>query len=144
MKKLFLLCLSVILFALNTDNEIKLNVLENKIKSLETEIKNNKKEIEQLKKLLNIQNNKIEKSKENVKKEIVKDIRIRSCDEIKVLSLTYTYENDFVDSYYQLKFKLQNTYPKKIVFLEGDLYAEDKDGVKLLQDFIKRYITIKP
>ena len=39
---------------------------------------------------------------------------------------------------------MKNEYPLTVTFIRGSLYAEDKDRVKILQDYIERDVNIKP
>ena len=133
MKKLIFLILSIsmIFAASNEDINKKLDLLINKINELEKKVDLKDKEIKKLKKELKKQ----EITTQN-------EFAIKSCDKIKVVSLKYVYEDDFMP-YYKLTIVLKNNYPKDIKFIRGSLFAEDKDRVKILQDYISRDVNFK-
>ncbi|WP_457561960.1 hypothetical protein [Caminibacter pacificus] len=141
MKK-FLAALGItsMLFAQNSaDIDKKLDLILQQIQQLKQEVKAKDKEIEKLKKELKTQQKEIKNQAQQTKQEFA----VKSCDKIKVLSFNYKY-NDVALPYYDLKITLQNNYPKTVVFLEGNLYVEDKDGTKIMKDYIERKITIQP
>jgi len=111
---------------------LKLDILIQKINELEKKVDLKDKEIEKLKKEL-------KKQEITTKNELA----IKSCDKIKVVSLKYVYEDDGVMPYYNLTIVLKNNYPKDIKFIRGSLFAEDKDRVKILQDYISRDVNFK-
>jgi len=117
----------MIFAASNEDINKKLDLLINKINELEKKVDSKDKEIEKLKKEL--------KKQETLTKN---EFAIKSCDKIKVVSLKYKYENDFMP-YYKLTIVLKNNYPKDIKFM----FVEDKDRVKILQDYISRDVDFK-
>ena len=143
MKKLIIgmLAGSLLFASSNDDINKKLDLLLQKIEQLEKKVDKKDSEIEQLKKELNQQQKEIKKQNEEVEKKVQDQIAVKSCDKIKVVGFKYKYHDDVIP-YYDITVTLKNTYPKKIVFFSGDLFAEDKDGVKLLQDYYKRNITI--
>ena len=144
MKKLLILSVvsSALLFATNNDElNKKLDLLLQKIEQLEKKVDKKDTEIEKLKKELNKQQAEIKKNNEKVKKEFQEKLAIKSCKKIKVVNLTYNYHDEVIP-YYDLTMTLKNKYPKKIVYLSGNLFVEDKDGVKILHDFIKRKVDL--
>jgi len=141
MKK-FLLALGVagVLFGADSaDINKKLDLILQQIQQLKQEVKAKDKEIENLKKELKTQKEEIKKQEEKTKQEFA----IKDCKKIEVVSLDYEFK-DTVLPYYNLTIVLKNNYPKTIVYLQGNLYAEDKDGTKILKDFIDREIVLKP
>jgi len=139
MKKFIFIVLSFsVLFATSNDEiNKKLDLLLNKINQLEKQVQNKDKEINLLKQQLRHQQKEI-----NVKtQKNNEEIAIRSCKKIKVLSFNDKYHDEVIP-YYDLTFTIKNTYPKKIVYLIGNLFVEDKDGVKVLQDYIKRKVNL--
>jgi len=134
MKKLIFLILSISIVFASTNEDInkKLDLLINKINELEKKVDSKDKEIEKLKKEL-------KKQEITTKNELA----IKSCDKIKVVSLKYVYEDDGLMPYYNLTIVLKNNYPKDIKFIKGSLFAEDKDRVKILQDYISRDVNFK-
>ncbi|AZV46077.1 hypothetical protein C3L23_01955 [Nautilia sp. PV-1] len=143
MKKLLLIGLSaaVLFAASNEDINKKLDLLLQKIEQLEKKVDKKDAEINQLKQEIQTQQKEIKKSNEEVKKEVKTQLATKSCKKIKVVNLKYKY-HDEVLPYYDLTVTLKNTYPKKIVYLSGNLFVEDKDGVKILQDYIKRKVDL--
>ena len=144
MKKLLILGIvsSALLFAsTNDDINKKLDLLLQKIEQLEKKVDKKDAEIEKLKNELNKQQVEIKKSNEKVKKEFQEKLAIKSCKKIKVVNLTYNYHDEVIP-YYDLTMTLKNEYPKKIVYLSGNLFVEDKDGVKILHDFVKRKVDM--
>jgi len=141
MKK-FLLAVGLgsMLFAANSaDIDKKLDLILQQIQQLKKEVKSKDKEIEQLKQQLNQQQQEIKKQEIKTKNEFA----IKDCRKIKVVSLHYTYHGDVIP-YYDLTFTIKNEYPKTIVYLNGNLYAEDQDGVKILKAYVDRKVTLKP
>ena len=138
MKKLLLiLILGIFAFAsTNEDINKKLDLLLQKINELEKKVDSKDKQIEELKKELKKEQIEIKKQQINTKKQFA----IKSCNKIKVVSLKYTYHNDVIE-YYDLTIELKNTYPEDIKYIQGSLFAEDKDRVKLLQDYIDRKVN---
>ncbi len=141
MKKLLSICLmGAVLFASNTDEiNKKLDLLLQKITELEKKVDQKDAEIEKLKNEIKKQQIEMKKQEEKTKREFA----IKSCKKIKVTSLQYTYHNEVIP-YYDLVFTLKNTYPETITFIRGSLYAEDKDGVKILQAYVNRKVNLKP
>ncbi|QCI28561.1 hypothetical protein [Caminibacter pacificus] len=129
------------LFAANSaDIDKKLDLILQQIQQLKQEVKAKDKEIEKLKKELKTQQKEIK----NQAKKTQEEFAIKSCDKIKVVSLKYKFKK-IVFPYYELTITLKNTYPKTVVYLQGNLYAEDKDdGTKVLKDYIDRDIVLKP
>jgi len=140
MKKIFL-CLGMagLLFAQSEDINKKLDLILQQIQQLKQEVKAKDKEIERLKKELKTQKKEIKKQEIKTKEQL----SLKDCRKIKVLSLKYKYKNEVIP-YYELTFELKNEYPKTIVRFDGNLYAEDKDGVKILKDYVDRKVEIKP
>jgi len=128
------------LFAADSaDINKKLDLILQQIQQLKQEVKAKDKEIEKLKKELKTQKQEIKQQAKKTQEEFA----IKDCKKIGVVSLDYEYK-DNVLPYYNLTIVLKNNYPKTIVYLQGNLYAEDKDGTKILKDFIDRDIVIKP
>jgi len=133
MKKLILSALiTSAIFASNDDINKKLDLLLQKIEQLEKKVEKKDSEIEKLKKELKKQ-----------QKTTQKKFAIKSCNKLKVVSFNYEYHNDVIP-YYDLTIKMKNEYPLTVTFIRGSLYAEDKDKVKILQDYIERDVNIKP
>jgi hypothetical protein len=130
------------LFAVdNSDIEQKLNLILQKMSQLEKEVKAKDKEIEKLKKELQQKNS--SKVEEKKIEKIEEKITLSNCKNIKVKDFSYKYHDEAIP-YYELSYTLINNYPKKIVRLKGDLIVEDKDEVKLLQDYIDRKVDLAP
>jgi len=140
MKKLFFLgFISVLLFSMNLNTiDQKLDLIIKKLDKIEKQLNIKDNEIKKLKKQLKIQQAEIKKQQIQTKKEFA----IKSCDRIKVVSLKYKYYDEIVP-YYKLKILLKNRYPKDIKFIKGSLFAEDKDRVKILEDYINREVNFK-
>jgi len=137
MKKIIFLVMAVLVFAANNDDvDKKLDLILQKMNQLEQKVNQKDKEIEILKKKLQAQQKEITTQKETTQKEFA----IKSCDKIKVISLKYKYNGDVIP-YYDLHIVLKNTYPADIKFIRGSLFAEDKDRVKILQDYISRNVN---
>ena len=136
MKKLVALALGVMLFAGSSDIDKKLDLLLQKLDSLEKKLDEKDKEIETLKKELQKQQVEIKKQEKNTKKEFA----LKSCNKIKVVSLSYEYHDEVIP-YYNLHIVLKNEYPDDIKFIKGSLFAEDKDRVRILQDYIDRDVN---
>jgi vacuolar-type H+-ATPase subunit I/STV1 len=143
MKKLLFIALSIVFLFASSNDEInkKLDLLLQKINQLEKKVDSKDAEIDKLKKEINSQQKEIKTNNEKVQKEVKSQMAVKSCKKIKVVSFKYKYYDEVIP-YYDLTFTLKNTYPKKIVYLSGNLFAEDKDRVKILQDYIKRDIEI--
>ncbi len=127
-----------VLFA-DSDINKKLDLILQKIESLEKRVKAQENEIKFLKEKMKTQESKIKTQEIETKNQFA----IKSCDKLKVVSLKYTYFDEIIP-YYFLEIKIKNTYPKEVTFIKGTLYAEDKDRVKILEDFIERKVDIKP
>jgi len=143
MKKLLGIGLgAVLLFAANSDDiNKKLDLLLQKVEQLEKKVDQKDVEINKLKKQVQTQQKEITKSNEEVKKQVSTQLAVKSCKKIKVVSFKYKYHNDILP-YYDIVMTLKNTYPKKIKYLSGNLFVEDKDKVKIFQDFIKRDVNL--
>jgi len=143
MKKIItaILLTSAVFASGSEDINKKLDLLLQKIEQLEKKVDAKDSEIRKLKQQLQKQQKEIKTNTKEVKEEFKQQLAIKSCKELKVTSFGYTYHDDIMP-YYDLSVTLKNNYPKKIVFVEGNLYAEDADGVKILEDFIKRKIKI--
>jgi len=139
MKKIILIAFiatSIIFAASNDDINKKLDLLLQKIEQLERKVDKKDKEIEKLKEELHKQQKELKKQEENTKREFA----IKSCNKIKVLSLNYKYHDEIIP-YYTHKIILKNEYPEGIKYMRGSLFAEDKDRVKILQDYISREVN---
>jgi len=145
MKKLLITALSAgLLFSANSEDiNQKLDLLIQKINQLEKKVDQKDEEIDRLKKELKEQKKSIKQEDKNIEKKVKEQLAVKSCKKIGVKNLTYKYFDEIIP-YYILDFDLINQYPKKIVFLEGNLFAEDDDGVKILQAFVKRKVSIEP
>jgi low affinity Fe/Cu permease len=141
MKKLILsaLIVSAVFATSNDDINKKLDLLLQKIEQLEKKVEKKDSEIEKLKKELKKQQQEIKKQEQTTQKKFA----VKSCNKLKVVSFNYEYHNDVIP-YYDLTIKMKNEYPFTVTFIRGSLYAEDKDKVKILQDYIERNVNIKP
>ena len=141
MKKILLSALAVALVfgASNDDINKKLDLLLQKIEQLEKKVEKKDSEIEKLKKELQKQQKEIKKQENETKKQFA----IKSCNKLEVVDLKYKYNEDVIP-YYDLTVKIKNNYPATVTFMRGTLYAEDKDRVKILKDFIQRDVDLKP
>jgi len=141
MKKFLLASLvgAMLFGATNDDINKKLDLLLQKIEQLEKKVEKKDTEIEKLKQELQKQKKEIKKQETETKKQFA----IKSCNKIKVVGLNYVYHDEVIP-YYTLTIKMKNNYPATVTFIRGSLYAEDKDRVKILQDFIERKMNIKP
>ena len=139
MRKLFVLFMAVgILFASNQDIDKKLDLLLQKLDTLEKKLDEKDKEIEKLKKELQLQQKELKTQKTETKKEFA----IKSCDNLKVTSFSYSY-HDNVLPYITFRVTLKNNYPYEITKITGNLYFDDKDGTTLIKHYIKRKLDIK-
>ena len=129
------------LFASNSNIDQKLDLILQKMNQLEKQLQEKDKKIEMLQKEIQKQNKTIKQEITKTQKKVKKDFALRSCKNIKVLDLKYKYSGDLIP-YYNLTYTLENKYPKPIVYLVGNLYAEDKDGVVILKDYVKRKVNI--
>jgi ABC-type Fe3+-citrate transport system substrate-binding protein len=149
MKKLIsIIAMASFIFASNSDDiNKKLDLILQKMYELEKKVENRDKQIEKLKKELKESQQKIQmqvkKEQEKQKKELKNRMVLSSCKNISVSNFSYKY-HDNVIPYYTLTYTLTNNYPKKIVHLKGDLIIEDKDEVKILQDYIDRDVNLAP
>lgn len=143
MKKLAIAGLSVVCLLASSSEDInkKLDLLLQKIEQLERKVDKKDTEIETLKKELKNQKKEIQKREEETKKEFKTQLAIKSCKKIKVVNFQYKFHDDVIP-YYDLSITLKNEYPKKIVYLSGNLYVEDQDKVKIFKDFIKRDVNL--
>ncbi len=143
MKKFLSICLAgAFLFAANANNDDinkKLDLLLQKIEQLEKKVDKKDQEIETLKKEIQQQQQEIKTQQQETKKQFA----IKSCNKLKVISLRYKYHGEVIP-YYDLDIKIKNTYPAEVTYIQGSLYAEDKDRVKILQDYIDRSVDMKP
>jgi len=143
MKKFLLIALSSAMLFATSNDEInkKLDLLLQKINQLEKKVDQKDNEINQLKLQIKKQQEAIQEENKKTQEELKKQIAIRSCKKIKVLNFSDKYHDEVIP-YYDLTFTIKNTYPKKIVYLVGNLFVEDKDGVKVLQDYVKRKVDL--
>ncbi|ACM93163.1 hypothetical protein NAMH_0385 [Nautilia profundicola AmH] len=143
MKKLAILGLgAALLFGASSDDiNKKLDLLLQKIEQLEKKVDKKDAEIEELKKEIKVQQKEIKKSNEEVKKEVKTQLAVKSCKKIKVVNMKYKYHDEVIP-YYDITVTLKNEYPKKITYLSGNLYVEDKDKVKIFKDFIQRDVDL--
>jgi microsomal dipeptidase-like Zn-dependent dipeptidase len=145
MKKIlsFLIIASVIFAANNNDINKKLDLILQKMNDLEKKVQQKDKEIEKLKKELQQQKKEVEKENKTTKNEVENKLKLNNCENIKASNFNYVYHNEGIP-YFTLTYTLTNKYPKKIIHLKGDLIVEDKDEVKILQDYIDRDIDLAP
>jgi len=144
MKKLIILGVSAasLLFAASNDDiNKKLDLLLQKIEQLEKKVDKKDSEINQLKQQLNKQQQEIKKENKEVQKKVKEQLAVKSCKKIKVVSMQYKYHDEVIP-YYDITVTLKNEYPKKITYLSGNIYVEDKDKVKIFKDFIKRDVDL--
>jgi len=143
MKKLAILGLgAALLFGASSDDiNKKLDLFLQKIEQLEKKVDKKDAEIEELKKEIKVQQKEIKKSNEEVKKEVKTQLAVKSCKKIKVVNMKYKYHDEVIP-YYDITVTLKNEYPKKITYLSGNLYVEDKDKVKIFKDFIQRDVDL--
>jgi len=142
MKKVVLLIAGVALFASNVDEiNKKLDLLLQKINQLEKKVDKKDAEIEKLKTQLKLQKQEMKKETQNVKTDIQKQMALKSCKRLKVVDFKYKYHDEVIP-YYDVSLTLKNTYPKKVTYISGNLYVEDKDGVTIFQDFFKRKVDL--
>ncbi|NPA12172.1 MAG: hypothetical protein GXO62_08010 [Epsilonproteobacteria bacterium] len=137
MKKLAALLIGSLLFASSADIDKKLDLLLQKLDSLEKKLNQKDEEIEKLKSELQKQQKEIKKQETITKKEFA----LKDCNKIRVVSLSYEYHDEVIP-YYNLHIVLKNEYPYDIKYIKGSLFAEDKDRVKILQDYIDRNIDL--
>jgi hypothetical protein len=137
MKKFLIVTLSsAVLFASNLDEiNQKLDKLLSIVIQLKKQSDSQDERIKKLERAVQLQQKEIKKQETTVKNQFA----VKSCNKIKVTSFSDEYHGDIIP-YYVLDFSLKNEYPKKIVYLEGNLFAEDKDGTVILQDFVKRKV----
>jgi len=139
MKKILVLIIgAVFLFgAAREDLNKKLDELIATVMQLKKQTQSQEERIKKLEKALKIQKMTIAKNIQNEKNSAV----MRNCKGIKVEEFYDEYVDNMIP-YYNLKYRLKNTYPEKIVFIQGYVFAEDSDGVKILQDFVKRDVSL--
>jgi hypothetical protein len=131
-----------ILFASNVNYSTinqKLDIIIQKLNKIEHQLQIKNQEIKKLQVEIKKQQQEIQKQAVQTKKELA----IKSCDGIKVLSLKHQYYNEIIP-YYMLTITLKNTYPYTVTYLRGDLIVEDKHRTKVLVDFIDRKVNLKP
>jgi hypothetical protein len=149
MKKLIsIVAMASVMFASSSDEvNKKLDLILQKMYELEKKVENRDKQIEELKKELKESQQKLQmqvkKQQEDQKKELENRMVLNSCKNIVASNFSYKYHDDVIP-YYTLTYTLTNKYPKKIVHLKGDLIIEDKDEVKILQDYIDRDVNLAP
>jgi hypothetical protein len=145
MKKIlsFLIIASAMFAANNSNINKKLDLILQKMNELEKKVQQKDKEIEKLKKELQKQKKEIQNENKTTKKEIENKLVLNSCKNIIPSNFSYEYHDEVIP-YYTLTYTLTNKYPKKIIHLKGDLIVEDKDEVKLLQDYIDRDVNLEP
>jgi chromosome segregation ATPase len=141
MKKIIFLMIAALMFAANSSEDLnkKLDLILQKMNELEKKVEQKDREIEKLKKELKKQ----KKKENNNNKKIEEKLTLSNCKNIKASKFSYIYHDDVIP-YYTLTYTLTNKYPKKIVHLKGDLIVEDKDDVKILQDYIDRDVNLAP
>jgi len=149
MKKIIsaLSIVSVMFAASSSDLDKKLDLILQKMNELEKKVEQRDKEIENLRKELKQEQieikRQVQKQQEEQKRELENRLILSSCKNIKASNFYYVYHDEVIP-YYTLTYTLTNKYPKKIVHLRGDLIVEDKDEVKILQDYIDRDVNLEP
>jgi hypothetical protein len=118
--RIVLIFLFTTLFAANLDQRVA---------KLEKEVKELKSKID---KLLNAQTN-IETT--------IKKSSLSSCNYIQIVKFDYIYHNGFFENY-DLFYTIKNNYNKTISYLKANIVIKDKDDNTLIEDFIKRDITL--
>ena len=124
MKKFLIIGLSTIsLFALSLEDRVKL--LEEKVSKLE--------------KKLNI----VDKSQKDFKKNI-NDKIVLKCNKMELVDYSYSYNDSGFLQSYDFKYKIKSKYKQPIKYLYASISFIDKEHTKLLEDYIKKDIIIKP
>ena len=124
MKKILLIGLSTIsLFALSLEDRVK--ILEEKVAKLE--------------KQLNI----VDKSQKDLKQNIVDNVVLK-CNKMELVDYTYSYnDSGFIQSY-DFQYKIKSKYKQPIKYLYASISFIDNEHTKLLEDYIKKDVIIKP
>ena len=139
MKKLVLPFITgAFLFAAgNSDINQKLDLILQNLSQIDQKIDVQDKKINTLEKKVNIQNKKLNQKIKTQQKKFHQNLAISKCNGIKVKDFSYKYHGEVLP-YYVFNYKLVNTYPKTIIYIEGEVKIQDKDGTNLISDFIKR------
>ena len=91
----------------------------------------------------NFYNDDIISEKERIEIDLTKIYRFGLIDFVEFIHEHPKEGLEFIkECYREAYYSLKNEYPKKIVYLSGNLFVEDKDGVKILHDFIKRKVDL--
>ena len=124
MKKILLVGLSVIsLCALSLEDRVKL--LEEKVAKLE--------------KKLNV----VDKSQKDLKKNIVDNVVLK-CNKMELVDYSYSYNDSGFLQSYDFKYKIKSKYKQPIKYLYASISFIDNEHTKLLEDYIKKDVIIKP
>ncbi|MEO1958993.1 MAG: hypothetical protein ABGX23_05530 [Nautiliaceae bacterium] len=129
----------LVFFAVFAFADDRIDLILKELNALKAEVKHQQQEIEKLKEALHLQKEVIKKQKIQTQKEFA----LKSCDKLKVVNFKSRYYDDIIP-YYMIDFTLKNSYPLKVKKVVGSLFAEDSDGVKILQDYINRDVNLPP
>jgi len=108
------------------------NSLEDRVKILEEKVS-------KLEKKLNIVNN----NQKTLKRNIVNNTALK-CDKLKLVKYSYEYEDSGFIRSYNFKYTIKNEYDKPIKYIFASVGFIDNDEIKMLEDYVKKTITIKP
>ena len=124
MQRLLLIGLSTIsLFALSLEDRVK--ILEEKVAKLE--------------KKLNV----VDKSQKDLKKNIVDNVVLK-CNKMELVDYSYSYNDSGFLQSYDFKYKIKSKYKQPIKYLYASISFIDNEHTKLLEDYIKKDVIIKP
>jgi len=125
MKKLLIagIVLSSSLFA--TSLEDRVTALEKRVAKLEQKL------------------NMVDKTQKTIKKDITNSTVLK-CNKVKIVKYDYKYENNGLTQSYNFTYTIKNTYNKPIKYLYASISFIDNNHVKMVEDYIKRSITIEP
>jgi hypothetical protein len=129
MKKLLILLVSSLAFGLS---------LEDRVSQLEKEVKLLKEQISKI----NSSQKELKTFKNNVQKEIQKGVLL-TCQNLKLTDFKYRYNDGFYKTY-DLFYTIKNNYKKEIKFIKAYITIKDKEDDTLIEDFIKRDVSLKP
>ncbi|MEO1941266.1 MAG: hypothetical protein ABGW77_00040 [Campylobacterales bacterium] len=121
----------------------KLDLILQKLNRLEQQIQQKDRQIEELKRELEETRTQQKTQQKLLQKEVKKEVALRSCKSLKVEGFQYSYNGGPIPSY-DIRYRLVNKYPKKVVAVKGKLYVEDRDRITLLTDYLDRRQEIPP
>jgi len=107
--------------------------------SLEDRVKLLEEKVSKLEKKLNIV--------DNSQKKIVKNINdsfVPKCNKLKLVDYSYKYEDSGFFKSYNFNYQIKNEYKKPVVYIYAGVNFIDDEGTELLENYIKKHITIKP